>query len=104
MIFKPFVLLASALATLQVANGAALAERDVSLCCTTVVDLSSLGQPAIGIITGLAAAAGVTVSPDSEVATGCSAVVDPCIGTVVTCATSVGPVLTLGTVGVLCGA
>ncbi|KAK6983823.1 hypothetical protein R3P38DRAFT_3233634 [Favolaschia claudopus] len=79
MIFKPFVLLASALATLQVANGAALAERDTSLCCQIVVTPPDLG-PFVGVINvalALLPGAGVTLNTGLDVGADCAALGDP---------------------------
>ncbi|KAK7039931.1 hypothetical protein R3P38DRAFT_3181755 [Favolaschia claudopus] len=71
MIFKPFVLLASALATLQVANGAAIAERATSLCCPVVVNPPIVATLA-ALITPLLSGTGVTLNTGLAVGALCT--------------------------------
>ncbi|KAK7013290.1 hypothetical protein R3P38DRAFT_3207411 [Favolaschia claudopus] len=71
MIFKPFVLLASALATLQVANGAALAERATNLCCACVIP-APIGSGALSTINTILAGLGIGVNTSLKVGTVCT--------------------------------
>ncbi|KAK7039938.1 hypothetical protein R3P38DRAFT_3181760 [Favolaschia claudopus] len=53
-IFKPFVLLASVLATLHLANGAALAtDSAIRLCCKTTVDPSALDSGLLALLAAM---------------------------------------------------
>ncbi|KAK6983801.1 hypothetical protein R3P38DRAFT_3459223 [Favolaschia claudopus] len=70
MIFKPFLLLASALAMLQIAQGAALAERATRLCCKSVVK-APVPPFLLKLITDELMAAGVTLNPALSTGTGC---------------------------------
>ncbi|KAK7039939.1 hypothetical protein R3P38DRAFT_3469281 [Favolaschia claudopus] len=102
MIFKPFVLLASALATLQVANGAAIAERATGLCCSIIVNSALVG--ALGaLLNPLLVGTGVTLDTGLAVGLTCTALDSTCVpARALSCAIAVGPVQGFGSIGINC--
>ncbi|KAK7013295.1 hypothetical protein R3P38DRAFT_3207420 [Favolaschia claudopus] len=103
MFFKPFVLLASALAALQVAHSASFAERNTEVCCASIVNPSVTPFLYVLIAPELAGA-GVSLDPSLAVGVQCTTAGIICVpGVTLMCEVVVHtPLAFFGNVGVNC--
>ncbi|KAK7013294.1 hypothetical protein R3P38DRAFT_3278111 [Favolaschia claudopus] len=81
MMLKPLVLLASVLATLQVANGASFTEPPERLCCGDIIDSSTLDKTVLLLLALL----DITPKTGLTVGVQCAPLVATCVGTTLSC-------------------